>query len=99
MAMHTFASGIPDGSTTTPSIRYAAPGPMSGVGLAGGSVGAIMSTLPEDPTAISCAGVGSGERVLTAPLDATAVLAGEGPAALWQAPTSRAIASEDATVI
>src|SRR2546428_2687179 len=100
MAMHTSASGVPDSSTTTPSIRYAAPGPMSGVGLAGGCVGAIMTTLPEDAIAISCAAVGSGTRVLTAPLEATAaVLAGEGPAALPQAPTSRTVASEDAAVI
>src|SRR5437870_3789415 len=94
MAMQTFASGVPDWSTTTPSIRYAAPGTMSGVGVAGCSVGAIMSTLPEDPIAISRAAVGSGRRVLTAAL----VLAGEGSAALPQAPTS-IIASEDATVI
>src|SRR6266850_378517 len=93
MAMQTSASGVPDSSTTTPSIRYAAPAPMSGVAVAGALVGAIISTLPLDPIAISCAGVGRG--VLTAPLEATAVLAGEGLAAFPQAPRSRTIARED----
>src|SRR5260370_8576712 len=100
MAMQTSTRGVPDWSTTTPSIRYAAPAPMSGVAVAGGFVGAIISTLPLDPIAISCAGVGSGGRVLTAPLEATAaVLEGEGAAGLPHALTSRTIVSDDARVI
>src|SRR6266851_4996434 len=100
MAMQTSASGVPDSSTTTPSIRYAAPAPMSGVAVAGGFVGAIISTLPLDPIAISCAGLGSGGRVLTAPLAATAaVLEGEGAAGLPHALTSRTIVSDDARLI